>query len=55
MKVNPGKPLLNVSDKSLLKVSIKVSLLNDIGKIIKGLDPNKAHGQDMMSIGMLKI
>ena len=28
---------------------------DDIAKIIQNLDPNKAHGQDMISIGMLKI
>ena len=28
---------------------------NDIGRIISCLDPNKAHGNDMMSISMLKI
>ena len=28
---------------------------DDIAKIIKSLDPNKAHGHDMISIRMLKI
>ena len=28
---------------------------NDIAKIIRGLDHNKAHGHDMKSICMLKI
>ena len=28
---------------------------DDIAKIIKNLDPNKAHGHDMISIRMLKI
>ena len=28
---------------------------NDVGRIISSLDPNKAHGHDMMSIRMLKI
>ena len=27
----------------------------DIAKLISGLDPNKAHGHDMISIRMLKI
>ena len=27
----------------------------DIYKIIKNLDPNKAHGHDMISIGMVKL
>ena len=39
-------------DKSLSNISFTD---NDIGKIIKCLDPNKAHGHDMMSIRMLKI
>ena len=29
--------------------------LDDIAKIIQKLDPNKAHGHDMISIRMLKI
>ena len=28
---------------------------NDIGKLARGLNPNKAHGHDMMSIRMPKI
>ena len=28
---------------------------NDIVKIIRNLDPNKAHGHDMISIRMVKI
>ena len=28
---------------------------NDILKIIRNLDPNKAHGHDMISIRMVKI
>ena len=28
---------------------------NDVGRIISSLDPNKAHGHDMMSIRLLKI
>ena len=28
---------------------------SDIGKIISHLDPNKAHGQDMLSIWMIKL
>ena len=27
----------------------------DIGKVILGLDPNKAHRHDMISIRMLKV
>ena len=29
--------------------------IDEIGNIIRGLDPNKAHGQDKISILMLKI
>ena len=28
---------------------------NDVGRIISSLDPNKAHGHDMISIRLLKI
>ena len=42
----------SVTDKSLSNISFTD---NDIGKIIKSLDPNKAHGHDMMSIRILKI
>ena len=42
----------SLTDKSLSNISFTD---NDIGKIIKSLDPNKAHGHDMMSIPMLKI
>ena len=38
--------------KSLSNITFTDS---DIGKIIKGLYPNKAHGHDMISIRMLKI
>ena len=37
--------------KSLSNVSFTD---NDIGKIIKGLDPNKAHGHDMIGIRIWK-
>ena len=40
------------TDKSLSNITFTDS---DIGKIIKGLDPNEAHGHDMISIRMLKI
>ena len=39
-------------DKSISNISFAD---NDIGKMIKGLDPNKAHGHDMMNIRMLKV
>ena len=40
------------TDKSLSNITFTD---NDIGRIINSLDPNKAHGHDMMSIRMLKI
>ena len=42
----------SLTDKSLSNISFTD---NDIGKIIKCLDPNKAHGHDMISTCMLKI
>ena len=42
----------SLTDKFLSNISFTD---NDIGKIIKSLDPNKAHGHDMMSIRMPKI
>ena len=42
----------NVTDKFLFSITFTD---NDIGKIIKGLDPNKAHGHDMISIPKLKL
>ena len=40
------------TDKSLSNITFTDS---DIGRIINSLDPNKAHGHDMMRIHMLKI
>ena len=37
------------------KLSDIVFNSEDIGKIISGLDPNKARGHDMISIRMLKM
>ena len=34
---------------------IHIFSIDEIGNIIPGLDPNKAHGQDKISISMLKI
>ena len=42
----------SLRDKSLSNISFTD---NDTEKMIKCLDPNKAHGHDMMSIRMLKI
>ena len=41
-----------LTDKSLSNITFTD---NDIEKIIKGLDPNKAHGHDLISIRMLKL
>ena len=42
----------SLTDKSLSNITFTD---NDIWKIIKCLDPNKAHGHDMISIRMLKL
>ena len=45
----------SLTDKSLSNISFTDNDLNHVGKIIKGLDSNKTHDHDMMSIGILKI
>ena len=40
------------SNESLSSITFEI---NDIEKIFKNLDPNKAHGHDMLSIRMLKL
>ena len=45
-------PTESLTDKSLSNI---IFTDNDIGKIIKGLDPNKAHSHYMISIRMLKL
>ena len=40
------------TDKSLSNITFTEK---DIEKVIQSLDPNKAHGHDMISIRMLKI
>ena len=40
------------TDKSLFNITFTN---NEIAKIIKGLDPSKAHGYDMISIRTLKV
>ena len=40
------------SNESLSSITFDI---NDIKKVIKNLDPNKSHGQDMLSIRMLKL
>ena len=55
MITNTSVPPTNcesLTDKFLSNISVTD---NDIEHIIKYLDPNKAHGHDMMSIRMLKI
>ena len=42
----------SLTGKSLSKISFTD---NDVGKIIKSLDPNKAHGHGMMGLHILKI
>ena len=41
-----------LTDKSLSNITFTD---NDIEKIIKGLDPNKDHGHDLIYIPMLKL
>ena len=41
-----------LTDKSLSNITFTD---NDIEKIIKGLDPNKDHGHDLICIPMLKL
>ena len=43
---------LKKTDKSISAVTFTC---NDIATLIKNLDPNKAHGHDMISIHMLKL
>ena len=44
--------LAKLTNKSLDPVNFSS---DDISKIIKNLDPNKAHGHDMLSIRMIKL
>ena len=44
--------LLKKTDKSISAITFSC---NDIATLIKNLDPNKAHGHDMISIRMLKL
>ena len=41
-----------LSEKRLENVTFSI---DEIGNIMKGLDPNKVHGQDKISIRILKI
>ena len=52
---NGGKLPSNLVYHTDEKLSDIVFNSDDIGKIISGLDPKKAHGHDMVSIRMLKM
>ena len=52
---NSSKRPLTLSQKTEKSISSITFSCNDIATIIHSLDPNKAHGYDMMSIRMLKI
>ena len=54
--VNTNKDLPSVLSKKTHKSLSTIHFTSDdILKIIKNLDPNKAHGHDMISIWMIKI
>ena len=54
--INNSNKLPSTFLKRIEKVISSVSFSNnDIAKIIRDFDPNKAHGYDMISICMLKI
>ena len=51
---NSSKPPLTLNKKPENSISSITFNCNDIATIIRSLDPNKAHGYDMISIRMLK-
>ena len=52
-KLQINKTSLNIKyKKSISSIAFNC---NDIATIIRSLDPNKAHGHDMISIRMLEI
>ena len=54
--MNNSSKLPSAFSKKIDKFISSISFSsNDITRIIQGLDPNKAHGHDMISIRMLKI
>ena len=53
--VNSSKLPLTLNKKTNNSISSITFNRNDIATIIRSLDPNKAHGYDMISIRMLKI
>ena len=52
---NSSKLLYNLVDHTNEKLSDIVLNSKETGKVISGLDPNKAHGHNMISICMLKM
>ena len=52
---NSSKLPLTLNKKTNNSISSITFNRNDIATIIRSLDPNKAHGYDMISIRMLKI
>ena len=54
--INTNSDLLSVLSKKKHKLLSTIHFTsNDILKLIKNLDPNNAHGHDMISIRMIKI
>ena len=54
--INTNSDLLSVLSKKKHKLLSTIHFIsNDILKVIKNLDPNNAHGHDMISILMIKI
>ena len=51
---NSSKRRLTLNKKTENSISSITFNCNDIATIIRSLDPNKAHGYDMISIRMLK-
>ena len=52
---NSSELLSNFLKKTDKSISAITFTCDDIATLIKNLDPNKAHGQDMISIRMLKL
>ena len=55
MESNSSELPLNIHYKTEKRLDTLNFSNNDIEQIIKNLDPNKAHGQDKISIYMIKI
>ena len=52
---NSSELPLNFLKKTVKSISAATFSCDDIATLIKNLDPNKAHGHDMISIRMLKL